>query len=116
MEISPSEVKQKLDHGESVILIDVREPAEFEQARIAGAELVPMGSVPANLPALEAKSDDATLVVYCHHGVRSMQVVNWLRQQGVENCQSMQGGIDRWSLEVDASVPRYFGSSEEFVG
>jgi len=59
------------------------------------------------LQRLEAAADDAMLVVFCHHGVRSLQVVNWLRQQGVENCQSMSGGIDLWSLNVDPQVPRY---------
>jgi rhodanese-related sulfurtransferase len=67
-----------------------------------------MGSVPASLQALEAKSDHSILVVVCHHGVRSLNVVNWLRKQGVDACQSMQGGIDRWSLEIDPTVPRYF--------
>lgn len=108
LEITPAEVKRRLGDGEPVVLIDVREPVEFEQARIEGSELIPMGSVPASLQALEAKSDDATLVVICHHGVRSLNVVNWLRNQGVEACQSMQGGIDRWSLEIDPTVPRYF--------
>jgi len=47
------------------------------------------------------------LIVFCHHGVRSLSVVDWLRRQGVENCQSMAGGIDAWSTMIDASVPRY---------
>jgi rhodanese-related sulfurtransferase len=102
-EISPVEVKQRLDAGEKLMLVDVREPAEFAIARIEGAELIPMGSVPGQLQRLE----DENLIVFCHHGVRSLQVVNWLRQQGVESCQSMAGGIDLWSLSVDAKVPRY---------
>ncbi len=107
MEVSPLEVKQRLDAGEPVLLVDVREPAEFAIAKIGGAELIPMGSVPGQLQRLEAAADDTAIVVFCHHGVRSLQVVNWLRQQGVENCQSMAGGIDLWSLQVDAAVPRY---------
>lgn len=107
MEVSPLEVKQRLDAGEPVLLVDVREPAEFAIAKIGEAELIPMGSVPGQLQRLEAAADDAAIVVFCHHGVRSLQVVNWLRQQGVENCQSMAGGIDLWSLQVDAAVPRY---------
>lgn len=106
-EISPSAVKQGLTAGESLILIDVREPAEFQLARIEGAELIPMRSVPAQLQHLEAESDRGTLVVYCHHGVRSMNVVHWLREQGIANAQSMAGGIDRWSREVDPSIPLY---------
>ena len=106
-EITPQEVQQRLDAGDKLMLIDVREPGEFQQARIEGAELIPMRSVPAGLPHLEAQAEDALLVVYCHHGVRSLNVVNWLREQGVSACQSMAGGIDRWSLEIDPSVPRY---------
>jgi rhodanese-related sulfurtransferase len=106
-EITPQEVKQRMDAGDRLLLVDVREPGEFQQARIEGAELIPMRTVPAGLAALEAQAEDALLVVYCHHGVRSLNVVNWLREQGVSGCQSMAGGIDRWSREIDPSVPRY---------
>ncbi|MEO7145123.1 MAG: rhodanese-like domain-containing protein [Bryobacteraceae bacterium] len=107
MEISPAEVKMRLDAEERVYLIDVREPHEYRQARIEGAELVPMQSVPAALQSLAGKAGDGVLIVYCHHGVRSLSVVNWLREQGVAACQSMSGGIDRWSIEIDATAPRY---------
>jgi rhodanese-related sulfurtransferase len=107
IEVQPQEIRQRLDGGEKLILIDVREPSEFAQARIANAELVPMRTVPAELSRLEARTDVGTLIVFCHHGVRSLNVVNWLREQGVDACQSMAGGIDRWSLEIDPSVPRY---------
>jgi rhodanese-related sulfurtransferase len=106
-EVAPQTVRQRIEAGEKVAFIDVREPGEFQQARIEGAELIPMRTVPAQLQHLEALSDDANLVVYCHHGVRSLQVVNWLREQGITSCQSMIGGIDRWSREVDPNVPRY---------
>ena len=108
LEITPQEVKRKLDSGDAVSLLDVREPAEYQQARIEGAMLVPMNTVPAALQELDAKAGEALLVVYCHHGVRSLNVANWLRNQGVENVVSMAGGIHRWSLEIDPSVPRYF--------
>ena len=107
-EVAPQEVKRRIDAGDRIALLDVREPAEFQQARIAGAQLVPMRTVPAQLQQIESLADEATVVVYCHHGVRSLQVVNWLREQGVASCQSMAGGIDRWSREVDSDVPRYF--------
>lgn len=106
-EITPVEVKRQQDAGEPLHLIDVREPVEFGITKINGAELIPMGTVPASLQRIESLADEGTVVVLCHHGVRSLQVVNWLRQQGVERCQSMAGGIDRWSAEVDPSVPRY---------
>lgn len=107
LEITPREVKSKLSAGEKIRLIDVREPFEFQQARIDGAELIPMRTVPAELQRLDTIADDETLIVYCHHGVRSLNIVNWLREQGVEACQSMSGGIDRWSCEIDSAVPRY---------
>jgi rhodanese-related sulfurtransferase len=107
IEIPPQEVKRRLDSGEKLFLIDVREPSEFAQARVAAAELVPMRTVPAELSRLDGCTDEGTLIVFCHHGVRSLNVVNWLREQGVDACQSMAGGIDRWSLEIDPSVPRY---------
>jgi len=105
VEIRPQEVKRRLDTGEKLRMIDVREVFEFQQARIDGAELIPMRSVPQNLASLE--SEERPVIVFCHHGMRSLQVVSWLREQGVENCTSMAGGIDRWSLEIDSSVPRY---------
>jgi adenylyltransferase/sulfurtransferase len=107
LEITPQEVHQRLQAGEKVALIDVREPNEFQLARISGAELLPMRTVPAELSRLDSQADETLLIVYCHHGVRSLNVVNWLRQQGVGGCQSMAGGIDRWSLQIDPGVPRY---------
>lgn len=107
LEITPPQLKQRLDAGEKLHLIDVRQPNEFATAKIEGAVLVPMRSVPAELQSLEAKADEAPLIVFCHHGVRSLNVVEWLREQGLENCQSLSGGIDAWSLIVDPSVPRY---------
>ena len=107
IEASPQEVKHRMDSGEKLFLIDVREPHEFVLARVAGAELIPMRTVPAELSRLDAMAEEGSLIVYCHHGVRSLNVVNWLREQGVTDCQSMAGGIDRWSREVDPAVPRY---------
>jgi rhodanese-related sulfurtransferase len=105
LEITSGEVKRRLDSGEKLRLIDVREPFEFQMAHIKGSELIPMRGVPQALPSLEA--EDTPLIVFCHHGMRSLQVVSWLREQGVDHCTSMAGGIDRWSLEIDGAVPRY---------
>lgn len=107
LEITPAEAQSLRRSGESSFFIDVREPNEWALTRIDGASLVPMGSVPGNLQDLEGKADDGKLIVYCHHGVRSLQVVAWLREHGISNCYSMAGGIDRWSREIDPSVPRY---------
>jgi len=111
LEIAPQEVEQRLQSGEKLALIDVREPEEFRLARITwgelGGELIPMRSVPAELSRLDALAEETPLIVFCHHGVRSLNVVHWLREQGIDACQSMAGGIDRWSLEIDPGVPRY---------
>jgi rhodanese-related sulfurtransferase len=106
-EISAGEVKAILGSAKPPALIDVREPAEVALAAIENAELIPMNTVPQSLQRLEALADDGLLIVFCHHGVRSLNVVSWLRRQGVENCQSMAGGIDVWSMQVDPRVPRY---------
>jgi len=106
MEITPAQVKARLDAGDQIRLIDVREPFEHQQAHIAGAELIPMRSVPQHIQSLRETGDD--VVVFCHHGMRSLQVVEWLRRQGMDNTVSMAGGIDRWSLEIDPAVPRYY--------
>lgn len=104
-EITPEAVKSKLDDGQSFILLDVREPWEFERAWIEGAKLMPMGDVPSR--AHQELDPEESIVVVCHHGVRSMNVTVWLRQQGFEKAQSMRGGIDAWSRVVDHSVPMY---------
>ncbi len=104
-EITPAEVKQKLGSAEPPVLLDVREPSELQVARIDGAVHIPMGEIP--MRANQELEPDAHIVVICHRGVRSLNVTNWLRQQGFENVQSMRGGIDRWSREVDSKVPTY---------
>jgi rhodanese-related sulfurtransferase len=104
-EITPEAVKLAADRKDPFTLLDVREPWEFETACIAGATLIPMGDVPSR--AHQELDPEAHIVVYCHHGVRSMSVTAWLRQQGFEKAQSMAGGIDAWSRTVDGKVPMY---------
>jgi rhodanese-related sulfurtransferase len=104
-EISPEEVKARLDAGEKFILLDVREPWEFETAHMDPAKLMPMGDVPSR--ANQELDPEDHIVVVCHHGVRSMSVTGWLRQQGFDKTQSMRGGIDAWSRSVDGKVPVY---------
>lgn len=107
LELTPQEVHSRLAQGEPLILVDVREPEELAITRIEGAQPFPMQSVPAEIQRLESLADEAALIIVCHHGVRSLQVAAWLRQQGFENCFSLAGGIDRWSREIDPAVPRY---------
>jgi len=106
-EVTPRQVEDRRKAGENLCLIDVREETEWRICRIEGASLAPMNTVPARVLELQAQATATTLIVYCHHGVRSLNVVHWLRRNGVENCQSMTGGIERWSMEIDTSVPRY---------
>lgn len=105
IEITPLEVKDLLARGVPLRLIDVREPAEHAICRIEGAALIPMRSIPGRLPELD--SGEAAIVVFCHHGVRSLSVADWLRGKGIPDCRSMAGGIDLWSRQVDPAVPRY---------
>lgn len=104
-EITPEEVKGKLDAGDAFTLLDVREPWEFETANIGSAKLIPMGDIPSR--AHQELDPEDHIIVLCHRGVRSMNVTVWLRQQGFENVQSMRGGIDAWSRRVDPKVPVY---------
>ena len=104
-EITAEQVKGKMDLGESFSLLDVREPWEFDTAKIPGAMLIPMGEVASRVH--QELDPDDHIVVVCHHGVRSMNVTVWLRQQGFEKVQSMRGGIDAWSRCVDEKVPKY---------
>lgn len=104
-EISAAEVKSLRDSGQEFTLLDVREPWEFEAAQIAGSMHMPMGDVPARFQ--QELDPENHIVVVCHHGVRSMNVTAWLRQQGFEKVQSLRGGIDRWSREIDPTVPLY---------
>ena len=104
-EISVAELKSLREGGSEFTLLDVREPWEFQTAQIPGSKHMPMGEVPARFQ--QELDPEAHIVVVCHLGVRSMNVTAWLRQQGFEKAQSLRGGIDRWSREVDASVPVY---------
>ncbi len=107
LEVTPQVAKSRLSDRKQAVLVDVREPQEWALAQIEGAELIAMGSVPTEFPKLEGLADSGDLLILCHHGVRSLQVTMWLRERGIENCFSVTGGIDRWSREVDETVPRY---------
>jgi rhodanese-related sulfurtransferase len=104
LEITPAEVKRRLDSGESLMLVDVREAWEVQTCSIDGATNIPLREIPTHLEQLEEAEN---IVVFCHHGMRSLDAAAWLKSQGVAAVRSMTGGIDRWSLEIDASVPRY---------
>ncbi len=99
-------VKRRLDTGDAFLLLDCREADEYETARIDGAQLLPMSRLQERLGELDVHRD-RDVIVYCHHGVRSLRVALWLRENGFDRAVSMAGGIDEWSQQIDASVPRY---------
>jgi len=103
-EISPGEAAALLREGKAR-LIDVREPWEFATAHVEKSVAMPMGEVAAR--AHQELDPDERLLVLCHHGMRSLNVAVWLRNQGFEQAQSVRGGIDAWAGEVDAGVGRY---------
>lgn len=86
------------------LLLDVREPWEFEKARIAGAQLVPMREVPARLSEIDPHQE---VVAICHHGGRSQQVALFLEKAGYPKVHNLAGGVDAWSRTIDPSVPLY---------
>ena len=102
--ITPAELQERREREGQLLLIDVREPEEYELAHIEGARLLPLSQfndwADKLDPALET-------VVMCHHGIRSAQVCAYLARQGFRNLSNLEGGIDRWSCEVDRNVPRY---------
>lgn len=102
--ITPAEFAERAARGERVRLIDVREPEEFELARVEGAELLPLSRFAEWAGALDPAEE---LVVMCHHGVRSAHVCAVLARSGVTRLNNLAGGIDRWSTEGDRRVPRY---------
>ena len=104
-ETTPEQVKALATSGAQFTLLDVREPWEVQTARISGSTLIPMGEIPVR--AHQELDPEEHIVVVCHHGVRSLNVTQWLRQQGFDKVQSMRGGIDQWSRTVDAKVPLY---------
>ncbi len=102
--ISPTELYERIARGEQIALIDVREPEEFEIARIEEAQLLPLSRFHEWSHVLNTEEE---IVVMCHHGIRSAQVCSVLARVGFKNLYNLAGGIDRWSTEVDESVPRY---------
>ncbi|HXA10294.1 MAG TPA: molybdopterin-synthase adenylyltransferase MoeB [Chthoniobacterales bacterium] len=97
-------LEQRMASGEPYILLDVREPFEFELARIAGANLIPLGQLPARFGELDREKE---IFVFCHSGVRSERAAEFLRAAGFPKIANVAGGIDAWSEEIDPDVPRY---------
>lgn len=105
LSITPEQLHSRLASGDAPRLIDVREREEWVIARIAGAEHVPLGEIPDRLPGRIGLDEE--VVVYCHHGIRSALVQNWLLNQGYRHVVNLEGGIDAWAVRVEPGMVRY---------
>ena len=103
-EITPKEVKEKIDRGDNFLLLDVREPHEYQICNIPAATLIPLGDLPKRLSELDPASE---IIAHCKSGMRSAKAVDLLKQSGFKKVRNMKGGILAWSDQVDPSVPKY---------
>ena len=106
LEIDCAEVKAKLDAADEFLLLDCREQDEYDLVHLAGTTLVPMSEIQERMGELDPHRQKE-MVVYCHHGMRSLQVTIWLKQQGFANVRSMSGGIDAWAQIIEPGMQRY---------
>lgn len=102
--ISPKELKARLDKGDKLVLMDVREDWEYSLAKLDGSILIPLGTLPQSLAQLNR---DSEIIAICHHGMRSADATNFLLQQGFQNVKNLVGGIDAWSTQIDGTISRY---------
>jgi adenylyltransferase/sulfurtransferase len=102
--ITPKDLKTRLDKGDKLVLVDVREPWEYALAKLEGSVLIPLATLQQSLGKLDR---NAEIVAYCHHGMRSADATGFLLQQGFGNVKNLVGGIDAWSTQIDPSVARY---------
>lgn len=106
IEIDVQALSAMQSSGDDFLLLDVREQVEYETAKIPGSTLLPMSELRDRVEELE-EHRGRLIVVHCHHGGRSMRVTQALKEMGFPKVQNLAGGIDGWSQEIDASVPRY---------
>lgn len=103
-QLSATELKTRIENQEALFLLDVREPGEFQYARIKNSVLIPLGQIAERLDEVDKQQ---AIVVICHHGFRSQQVALFLEHSGYPDIANLTGGIDAWSVFCDESVPRY---------
>ncbi len=106
LELSPRQLKHRLGQGDDLVLLDCRTPREFAIARIEGALLLPLQTLPQQIGQLDTFAD-REIVTLCHHGIRSLKAAHLLRRAGFTSVRSLAGGLDAWSLAIDPTVPRY---------
>ena len=103
-QITVQELKTRLEQGDNLVLVDVREPFEYDICRLEGARLIPLGQLSLRVNELDPKQE---IVLYCHAGIRSMRALVMLYQAGFDRIKNLTGGIDAWALEIDPHMPRY---------
>jgi adenylyltransferase/sulfurtransferase len=105
-QIRVQDLAARVKSGDPTFLLDVRQPWEHELAALLGSTLIPLGELPGRADEVQP-AEGALVVVYCHHGIRSLSGAAILEQLGFRNVASLAGGIDAWSVLVDPAVPRY---------
>ena len=105
-QITPAQLAERLQQPEPPALLDVREPDEHGFVALPDSTLIPLGDIAGRVEEIDGWKD-REIVVYCHHGIRSMHAIAFLRTQGFKKLLNLAGGIDRWSREVDSAAPRY---------
>lgn len=98
------ELNTRLQQGENILLLDVREDDEYQLTHLPNSIHIPMNLIPLKHNELP---DDCTIVVYCHHGIRSLNVLKYLQNVGFDNVHNLSGGIDAWAVQIDPNMPRY---------
>jgi len=105
-QMSVDDLAERLRLGRPVHLLDVRQPWEHDAAALPGSQLIPLGELASRLDEV-VPADGVPVVVYCHHGIRSLNGAYLLSQNGFGEVYSLAGGIDAWSLRIDPTLPRY---------
>lgn len=103
-DVDARSVKERIDRGERIVLLDVREPAEWDIAAIEGSIFIPLSRLEQEMEKLDRS---ASIVALCHHGLRSLKAVELLKSAGFERVENLRGGIDAWAAEIDPSLSRY---------
>lgn len=104
LQITPEQLKTLLDEQQPTLLLDVREPWEYEICHLEPSLNISMSRIPSHLHEINPEQE---IVVFCHHGMRSMQVASYLESNGFDKICNLVGGIDAWAVTVDPSLPRY---------